>query len=235
MIIGCRRTRQPGMWGTSREVVPGRGRQARFAMVPTLKSVNPRGQGAGKAKIDQAACLRKATVSCTRSNGPSHHFNSPHEWGRLGAHEEIVVPRFTAGVRSSRWPSRPVRPRRYGQSKGCYGPTRLPRHLGGRRAAAGERAGTGLRVGWLSLFSASDPQFQRSVDLFRQTLRELGYVEGQSVAIEYRWAEGKSERLVELATELAWMKVDVIVADGGVPPAQAAQRATKTIPIVFSG
>src|SRR4029453_2643896 len=102
-------------------------------------------------------------------------------------------------------------------------------------AAQGPRAGTGLRVGWLSLFSASDPQFQRSVDLFRQTLRELGYVEGQSVAIEYRWAEGKSERVVELGAELAWMKVDVIVADGGVPPAQAAQRATKTIPIVFSG
>jgi putative tryptophan/tyrosine transport system substrate-binding protein len=102
-------------------------------------------------------------------------------------------------------------------------------------AAEAQRAGTVPRVGWLSLFSRSDPQFQRSVDLFRQTLRELGYVEGQSVAIEYRWAEGKSERLVELATELARMKVDVIVADGGVPPAQAAQRATKTIPIVFSG
>src|SRR4030095_17233830 len=53
--------------------------------------------------------------------------------------------------------------------------------------------------------------------------------------IEYRWAEGKSERLVELATELAWMKVDVIVATTGVPPAQAAQRATKTIPIIMTG
>src|SRR5262245_34816563 len=53
---------------------------------------------------------------------------------RLGAHEEIVVPRITAGVRSSRWPSRPVRPSRYGQAKGCYGPTRVPWGLGGQRA-----------------------------------------------------------------------------------------------------
>jgi ABC-type uncharacterized transport system substrate-binding protein len=102
-------------------------------------------------------------------------------------------------------------------------------------AAEAQRAGTVPRVGWLSLFSGSDPQIQHSVDLFRRALRELGYVEGQSVAIEYRWAEGKSERLVEFATELARMKVDVIVANGGVPPAQAAQRATKAIPIVFSG
>jgi putative tryptophan/tyrosine transport system substrate-binding protein len=101
-------------------------------------------------------------------------------------------------------------------------------------AAEAQQAGTVPRVGWLSLFG-SNPQVQRSADLFRQALRELGYVEGQSVAIEYRWAEGKSERLAELATELVRMKVDVIVASGGVPPAQAAQRATKAIPIVFSG
>jgi putative ABC transport system substrate-binding protein len=94
--------------------------------------------------------------------------------------------------------------------------------------------GTVPRVGWLSLFSGSDPQ-DRSVALFRQTLRDLGHVEGQSVAIEYRWAEGQSERLLDLATELVRLKVGVIVAQGGVPPAQAAQRATKAIPIVFTG
>jgi ABC-type uncharacterized transport system substrate-binding protein len=94
--------------------------------------------------------------------------------------------------------------------------------------------GTVPRVGWLSLFSGSDPQ-DRSVALFRQTLRDLGHVEGQSVAIEYRWAEGQSERLLDLATELVRLKVAVIVAQGGVPPAQAAQRATKAIPIVFTG
>src|SRR4029450_2700887 len=86
-----------------------------------------------------------------------------------------------------------------------------------------------------STFSGSDPQVQRAVGFFRQALRELGHVEGQSVAIEYRWAEGKSERLLDLATELVRLKVDVIVTNGGVPPAQAAQRATKEIPIIFSG
>jgi putative ABC transport system substrate-binding protein len=101
--------------------------------------------------------------------------------------------------------------------------------------AAGAQQGTMPRVGWLSLFSGSDPQVRRSVDFFWQTLRDLGNVEGQSVAIEYRWAEGKSERLLDLATELVRLKVAVIVAQGGVPPAQAAQRATKAIPIVLSG
>jgi putative ABC transport system substrate-binding protein len=95
--------------------------------------------------------------------------------------------------------------------------------------------GTVPRVGWLSPFSGSDPQAHRSVDFFRQALRDLGHVEGQSFAIEYRWAEGKSERLLDLATELVRLKVAVIVASGGVPPAQAAQRATKAIPIVFTG
>ena len=101
--------------------------------------------------------------------------------------------------------------------------------------AAGAQQGTMPRVGWLSLFSGSDPPVQRSVDFFRQALRDLGHVEGQSIAIEYRWAEGKSERLLDLAMELVRLKVAVIVAQGGVPPAQAAQRATKAIPIVLSG
>jgi putative ABC transport system substrate-binding protein len=91
------------------------------------------------------------------------------------------------------------------------------------------------RVGWLSLFSSSDPQIQHGLGLFRQALRDLGHVEGQSVAIEYRWAEGKTERLLDLATELVRLNVAVIVAHGGVPPAQAAQRATMAIPVVFGG
>jgi putative ABC transport system substrate-binding protein len=108
---------------------------------------------------------------------------------------------------------------------------------GGLLAAplAAEGQGTVPRVGWLSLFSSSDPQIHRGQDLFRQALRDLGHVEGQSVAIEYRWAEGKSERLLDLAKELVRLKVAVIVAHGGVPPAQAAQLATKAIPIVFAG
>jgi putative ABC transport system substrate-binding protein len=99
--------------------------------------------------------------------------------------------------------------------------------------AAGAQQGRVPRVGWLSLLSTSDAQ--GAIDIFRQTLRDLGYVEGQSVAMEYRWAEGNTERLFDLATELVRLKVAVIVAHGGVPPAQAAQRATKAIPIVFTG
>jgi putative ABC transport system substrate-binding protein len=65
-----------------------------------------------------------------------------------------------------------------------------------------------------------------------QALRELGYVEGKNIVIEYRWAEGKSERLSELAIDLARSKVDVIVAPSTLD-ALAAQKATKTIPIVM--
>jgi putative ABC transport system substrate-binding protein len=102
-------------------------------------------------------------------------------------------------------------------------------------AAEAQTAGKVPRVGVLIPQSRSDPQVQRAFDVFKQALRDLGYVEGQSVALEYRWAEGKSERLLDLATELVRLKVDVIVTFGGVPPAQAAQRATKAIPIIATG
>jgi putative ABC transport system substrate-binding protein len=69
---------------------------------------------------------------------------------------------------------------------------------------------------------------------FHQGLSETGYVEGQNVAIEYRWAEGSYDRLPALAADLVTHKVDVIVASGGLPPALAAKSATSTIPIVFS-
>jgi putative ABC transport system substrate-binding protein len=70
-------------------------------------------------------------------------------------------------------------------------------------------------------------------EAFRQGLRELGYVEGQNVAIEFRYAEGKLERLPDLAAELVRLKVDVIVATN-TPTALAAKQATRTIPIVVS-
>ena len=69
---------------------------------------------------------------------------------------------------------------------------------------------------------------------FRQGLKEVGFVEGQNVAIEYRWAQGKKERLAELAADLVRRQVAVLVAAGGEPSPQVAKQATQTIPIVFS-
>jgi putative ABC transport system substrate-binding protein len=70
-------------------------------------------------------------------------------------------------------------------------------------------------------------------EVFRQGLRELGYVEGRNLTIEYRWAAGKEERLPELAAELVRLKVDIIVASA-TPTIVAAKRATSTIPIVMA-
>jgi putative tryptophan/tyrosine transport system substrate-binding protein len=89
------------------------------------------------------------------------------------------------------------------------------------------------RVGYLSPGSPSDPARLRRFDAFRQGLRELGYVEGQSIALEPRWAEGKYERYAALATDLVRLKVDVIVVVGGAAT-RAAQQATGAIPIVMS-
>jgi len=87
------------------------------------------------------------------------------------------------------------------------------------------------RVGYLS---ATDParEFARA-EAIRLALRELGYIEGQNIAIEYRYGEGKRDRYPELAAELVRLKVDIIVAEGGT--VQAAKNATKTIPIVMMG
>ena len=84
------------------------------------------------------------------------------------------------------------------------------------------------RIGYLSLGSAAD-----TPKALLQGLRELGYVEGQNLVIEYRYTEGKAERLPDLAAELVSLKVDIIVA-GGTPPPLAAKRATTTIPIVMT-
>ena len=90
------------------------------------------------------------------------------------------------------------------------------------------------RIGVLSPFSSSfgpGPSFEA----FRRTLRELGYVEGRDVAFEYRWADGRSDRLDDLAAELVRLRLDVIVSAWGTPAALATKKATKTIPIVFAG
>jgi putative tryptophan/tyrosine transport system substrate-binding protein len=87
-------------------------------------------------------------------------------------------------------------------------------------------------LGFLS--SASPGWFAVNVAAFHQGLSENGYVEGQNVAIEYRWAESRIDRLPALAADLVDRKVDVIVATGGTPAARAAKSATSTIPIVFT-
>jgi putative ABC transport system substrate-binding protein len=83
------------------------------------------------------------------------------------------------------------------------------------------------RIGVLRQGSPPDPL----VEGLRQGLRELGYVEGRNVSIEYRWAEGRDERLPDLAADLVRLRVDVIVASGN--GARVAKRATTTIPIVM--
>ena len=70
------------------------------------------------------------------------------------------------------------------------------------------------------------------VAAFEQRLRELGWIEGRTIAIEVRWAEGRSERFAEIAAEFVRLKVDVIVTAG--PPVFAAKQATSVIPIVFA-
>ncbi len=77
-------------------------------------------------------------------------------------------------------------------------------------AAEAQQAGKISRIGFLSPSSPSDPRMQRFLDAFRHGLGELGYVEGQNIAIESRWAEGKYDRLPGLAAELVRLKVDVI-------------------------
>jgi ABC-type uncharacterized transport system substrate-binding protein len=72
-------------------------------------------------------------------------------------------------------------------------------------------------------------------EAIRQHLRERGYIEGQNIATDYRYAEGKRERFPELAAELVRLKVDVVVVSGGAPQGRAAMDATKTIPIVMVG
>jgi putative ABC transport system substrate-binding protein len=89
------------------------------------------------------------------------------------------------------------------------------------------------RIGYLS---ATDPASDSArSDAIRLALRALGYIEGQNIATEYRYAEGKIERLPQLAAELARLNVNLIVAAGGTTAILAAKNATRTIPIVMMG
>jgi putative ABC transport system substrate-binding protein len=97
-------------------------------------------------------------------------------------------------------------------------------------AAEAQQAAKIARIGYLTSSLGDDPHL---LEAFRQGLRDLGYVEGRNVVIEYREAEGKADRLPALAAELVALKVDVIVAPI-TSAARAAKQATETIPIVFA-
>src|SRR6266851_3802716 len=96
--------------------------------------------------------------------------------------------------------------------------------------AAGAQPTRTPRVG--ILFNASPTTVTLQLEAYRRGLRELGWIEGQTVMIEYRWAEGNPDRLPALVAELVQVKVDVIVLSG-TAAIRAARRATSTIPIVF--
>ncbi len=97
--------------------------------------------------------------------------------------------------------------------------------------AAAQQSGKIPRIGFLGVASLSATSAR--IEAFRHGLRELGYVEGKNIVIEYRWAEGKIERLPDLAAELVRLKVDVIVTSSAAPT-RAAKEATTTIPIVMA-
>jgi putative ABC transport system substrate-binding protein len=98
-------------------------------------------------------------------------------------------------------------------------------------AAPAQQAAKVPTIGFLGQLTPS--AMSKWTAAFVQRLRELGWVEGRTVAIEYRWAEGRSERFAEVAAELVRIKVDVIVT-GGTAAVMAAKHATSVIPIVFA-
>ena len=87
-------------------------------------------------------------------------------------------------------------------------------------------------IGFLN--SASPQAWENYVAAFRAGLKEAGYVDGQNVTIEFRWAEGNYDRLPGMAADLVRRKVAVLVSTGGEPSVLAAKAATTTIPIVFT-
>jgi putative ABC transport system substrate-binding protein len=100
-------------------------------------------------------------------------------------------------------------------------------------AASAQQSKKVARIGVLALGNSTSEGLRIAAIL--QSLRDLGYAEGQDIAIEYRYAEGRPDRLPDLAAELVRLKVDIILVAGGVIPIRATKNATKTIPIVMVG
>jgi putative ABC transport system substrate-binding protein len=94
--------------------------------------------------------------------------------------------------------------------------------------AAAQPSAKVFRIGYLSLRNAIEPH----EEAFLKGLRDLGYIDGQNILIEWRFAKGKAEHFGDFAAELVRLKVDVIVAPG-VQPVQVAKQLTTTIPIIF--
>ena len=108
--------------------------------------------------------------------------------------------------------------------------------LGGAAAAwpLAARAQQAAKLPTIGLLGAATPSTTSPwISAFAQRLRELGWIEGRTIAIEYRWAEGREERFAEIAAEFVRLKVDVIVTSGS-PAVMASKKATSVIPIVFA-
>jgi hypothetical protein len=164
------------------------------------------------------------------------------ELGRLADrdHERLPSPAVLQGC-NTRKRSEPNRREAAVAIEGYTSPIRRARYYGpglvlalGLLAAPlvgeGQPPGKIYRIGVLITGSASVSA--KRTEALRQRLRDLGYVEGTNIALEYRWGEGKQDRLPELAAELVRGKVDVIVTHGA--GGRAAKRATTTIPIVVA-
>jgi putative ABC transport system substrate-binding protein len=100
-------------------------------------------------------------------------------------------------------------------------------------AAEAQPTGAMWRIGYLSPYHPASPIDVTRLGAFRRGLRELGYIEGHNISIEYRSSGGKDHQFVDLAAELVRLKVDVIVTGGSTPATVAAKHLTQTIPIVF--
>ena len=100
-------------------------------------------------------------------------------------------------------------------------------------AVEAQPAKRNVRIGFLSASSPSDPRTQTFVESFRQGLRELGWIEGDNLTIEYQWAEDRTERLGDLARNLSRLNLDVVVA-ATTPAIQAAKLVSGTVPIVMA-